>query len=301
MPDQIYFPVYERLEKEVLELSYSIYFSDDHIAVYSPNIADLILRCSVELEAIAKDIFRKETQTEPENPGSCFMWMEQQWKISQKAISFHTPQFHFNDKFPKMLCPFAYKNDSPEDYYAQYNAIKHDRVKNLDKANLYTLLRVLGALFVLNLYYRDDKINLNNDRFGEKIDKTMYSKIFSFYIAPCPDVILLDSQKEINSDNCIYRIERNELYYVFEMKYNDFFDECQSFKMFQTDVDFQQYAKSLLGKNISLNDLVEFVSKRSNMSQEELEDHIIKKNKIKEIISITSVKMKSSYRCRLNK
>lgn len=301
MPDQIYFPVYKRLEKEVLALSSSIYFSDDHVTVYSSNIADLILRCSVELEAIAKDIYRKETRTEPQNPGACFTWMEKQWKISQKAISFNTPHFHFNDKFPLMLCPFDYKNNSPEDYYSQYNAIKHDRVKNLRKANIYTLIRVLGALFILNLYYCDDSTNLNDDRFGNKIDKTKYSKIFSFYIAPCPDTILLDSQKEINPDNCIYRIERKESYYAFQMTYTDLFDEQLSFKIIQSDIDFQQYAKSLLGKTISINDLIEFLSKRINVSPEDLEDHIISQNKIKEIISITSIKMKSSYWCNLNK
>lgn len=301
MPDQIYFPVYKRLEKEVLELSSSIYFSDDHTTVYSSNIADLILRCSIELESIAKDIYRKETQTEPQNPGACFAWLEQQWKISQKAISFHTPHFHFNDKFPTMLCPFNYKNGSSEDYYSQYNAIKHDRVKNLHKANIYTLIRVLGALFILNLYYYDDKINLNDDRFGNKVDKTKYSEIFSFYIAPCPDVILLDSQKEINPDNCIYQIVRKESYYAFLITYKDFFDEHLSFKIIQSDTDFQEYAKSLLGKRISTNDLIGFLAKRMNISSKDLENHIINQNKVKEIISATSVKMKSSYWCNLNK
>lgn len=301
MSEQIYFTVYRKLEKEVLALSSSIYFSDDHINVYSTDIADLILRCSVELEAIAKDIYRKENNKEPQNPSTCFIWLEQQWKISQKAISINSPHFHFNDKFPPMLCPFDYKNHSPEDYYSQYNAIKHDRVKNLHKANLYTLIRVLGSLFILNLYYSDDSMKLSDDRFGSKIDKMKYSEIFSFYIAPCPDIVLLDSQKALNLDNCIYRIERKQSYYAFEVKYNDIFDEQDSFKVVQSDVDFQQYAKSLLGTNISIDVFIEFLSKRTKLTPECFKAYIIAQNKIKEFISITSIKMKSSYWCTLNK
>lgn len=301
MSNQIYFPVYKKLEKEVIELSSSIYFSDNHINVYSTIIADLILRCSVELEAIAKDIYRKETKEEPENPGTCFNWMETQWEISKKAIIINTSHFHFNDFFSPMLCPFNYKDKSPEDYYSQYNAIKHDRVKNLYKANIYTLIRVLGALFILNLYYSNENVKLTDDRFGNKIDKTKYSNIFSFYIAPCPDMVLLDSQKYLNPANCIYRIERKQSYYAFEVIFNDIFDERDSFKVVQSDTDFQQYAKSVLGKNILVDVFIEFLSKRINLSPETFKSHIISQNRIKEFVSITSIKMKSSYWCVLNK
>ena len=45
----LYWPVYLKLEKEVLSLADAIHFSDDQISVYSIQIADLIVRCAVEI------------------------------------------------------------------------------------------------------------------------------------------------------------------------------------------------------------------------------------------------------------
>lgn len=301
MSEQIYFPIYERIEKEVLELSSAIYFSDDQVGVYSIYIADLIVRCSVELESIAKDIYKKETKTKPESPGECFIWMEKHWEISKKGISIDSPYFHFKENFFPMLCPFDYQNKSADDYYSQYNAIKHNRAKNLYKANIYTLIRVLGALYILNLYYYEDKIQLGEDKFGSKIDKMKYSKIFSFFIAPCLENTILDSQKTVNPRNCIYRIIRKESDYAFNITYKDNFDEIQSFKIVRIDSNFQQYARSCLSKAISINDLIGFLSETLNEHSGDLRESIFSFHRIKEVISVVSVKMKSCYWAELNK
>lgn len=302
MSNQIYFPVYERIENEVLALSSSIYFNDDHVKVYSIRIADLIFRCSVELESIAKDIYRKETKAEPENPGACFRWMEEHWKISRKSIFIDSPHFHFKDNLMPLLYPFEYKKDSEDDFYSRYNAIKHERVKNLSMANVYTLIRVLGALYILNLYYCDDSMNLGDDRYGNKIDKKKYSKIFSFHIAPCTDVMLLDSQKDVNPESCIYKIIRKESEYAFRFKYRDSFDEIQSTTMVQIDSSFQEYAKSCLGKEISFDDVVDFLSQIHNILPAIMRNAILSSERqIKEFISIEAIKMKSSYWAKLNK
>lgn len=302
MSNQIYFPVYERIEKETLELSSAIYFNDDHAKVYSIYIADLIFRCSVELESIAKDIYRKETKTEPQNPGVCFAWMEEHWKISKKSLFIDSPYFHFEEKLMPFFCPFEYKKDSEDDYYSRYNAIKHERVKNLSMANVYTLIRVLGALYVLNLYYSDENLYLGEDRYGSKIDKKKYSKIFSFNIAPCMDAMLLDSQKDVDPESCIYKIIRKESQYAFRFRYRDSFDEMQSTTMVQVNNDFQKYAKSCLGRAISIDDLIGCLSKIQGISPEIMRNAILSSERqIKEMISIEAIKMKSSYWVKLNK
>lgn len=48
----LYWPVYKNLEKEFLKLADYIHFSDDQIETYSMFIADLIVRCSIEIEAL---------------------------------------------------------------------------------------------------------------------------------------------------------------------------------------------------------------------------------------------------------
>ena len=45
----LYWPVYMNLEKEFLELAEYIHFSDDQISTYSMHIADLIIRCAIEI------------------------------------------------------------------------------------------------------------------------------------------------------------------------------------------------------------------------------------------------------------
>ena len=68
MKENIYFPVYQKIEKEVIDLASSIYFSDGQTNVYSLHIADLIIRCSIELESIVKDIYRENNGKEPKKP-----------------------------------------------------------------------------------------------------------------------------------------------------------------------------------------------------------------------------------------
>lgn len=53
----LYWPVYMNLEKDFLELAEYIHFSDDQLNVYSMHIADLIIRCAIEIEAISKELY----------------------------------------------------------------------------------------------------------------------------------------------------------------------------------------------------------------------------------------------------
>ena len=57
----LYWPVYMNLEKEVMELTYSIHFCDElYDNVYSAKIAELLLRCAVEIESLSKTLYEVE-------------------------------------------------------------------------------------------------------------------------------------------------------------------------------------------------------------------------------------------------
>ena len=169
----LYWAVYKNLEKDVIDLSYQIHFDDKQLKTYSIKIADLIFRCSTELEAIAKDIYREIAKEEPENSGNCFLFLEKCWKISKKVVIISAVNFHFNEKFVPHFAPFDYKKDSENDYFKAYCSIKHDRVKNLEKANINILIRVMAALYLLNIYYRDETHKFEFE------DTSMGSDIFS--------------------------------------------------------------------------------------------------------------------------
>ena len=104
MQENYYLPIYQQIEREVIDLTASIFFSDEQITVYSLKIADLIIRCSIEVESIVKDIYRRDTGREPDKPGTAIMYLENTWKVSQKALRIVSPYTHFLVNFPAIVC-----------------------------------------------------------------------------------------------------------------------------------------------------------------------------------------------------
>lgn len=295
----IYFPVYKRIEKEVQELASAIYFCDEQKNVYSLDIADLIVRCLVEIESIAKDIYRIENEVEPGNPGECFKWMEQNWNISKKKVVVISPFFHFDEL--KSFFPFDYKNKSEEDYYSTYNAIKHDRLKNISKATVYTLVRALGALYVLNIYFRNDKIQLKDDYYAAHVDRTFGSEVFSVEIAPCKDIVALSSEKDIIPEQCTYKIVRKESNYAFSLSYKNQFGEVNSSSLVMGNEEFQSYAASCVGKEICDDEFWDFIANFSNTTATQIKLNFFTSNKVSELVSVRAYKMKATFWVELDK
>ena len=291
----MYLPVYEKIEKEIIDLSSSIFFVDDLVKVYSLNIADLIIRCAIEIESLAKDIYRKEKECEPESSGKCLIWMDSNWNLSKKTVSIISPYFHFESL--KEFAPFDYKKDSEDDYYSIYNAFKHDRVKNIEKANLYTLIRIVGALYILNVIYRGERIYLDRNRYGDNLDRTSGSKIFSFSLAPCLTEPLLSSQEGIIMDACLYRIVRKESEFSFRIVFEDISGEKHSNYLLMKDESFQKYAKSCVGKNVSEDC---FWSELEKISNKHSKKYFYLHNRIEKVICVSAEKMKASYWAELN-
>ena len=56
----IFFQTYLNLEKEVIEVSKYIFFTDEvkaQLETFSPYIADLLVNCCVQIEAISKELY----------------------------------------------------------------------------------------------------------------------------------------------------------------------------------------------------------------------------------------------------
>jgi hypothetical protein len=202
-----YWPIYKNLEKEVLDLSYNIMFTDNQLVVYSVKIADLIFRCSAEIESLFKDIYRAETNREPETIGKCITYLEENWCISKKQIILACPNFYFKEQF-KLFAPFNYENGDKNDYYSAYNAIKHDRVKNLPKANINILVRIMGALYLLNLYYKNEAFNIKSFLEKSGFDSSLGSSIFSvkYYAGngAMPNSSEQDTRLPTEFQDCVY-------------------------------------------------------------------------------------------------
>ena len=291
----MYLPVYEKIEKEIIEFSSCMFFDDNLLKVYSLNIADLIIRCAIEIESLVKDIYRKEEKCEPETPGQCIKWLDSKCNISKKTVTIISPYFHFERL--KEFVPFDYKKDSEDDYYSIYNAIKHDRVKNIEKANLYILIRIVGALYILNVIYRGERIYLDRDRYGHTLDRTSGSKIFSFSLAPCSTEPLLSSQEGIIEETCLYRIVRKESEFSFRIVFEDTSGERHSNLILMKDELFQKYAKSCIGKNISEECFWREFEKISNKPSKK---YFYLHDKVDKVICVSAEKTKASYWAELN-
>ncbi len=86
----LYWPIYKSLEKEVIELSNQIHFDDQQLTIYSVKISELLIRCSVEIEAISKELYSKLGGSKTSNDlffdTDCLQLLEEKWIISKKTI-----------------------------------------------------------------------------------------------------------------------------------------------------------------------------------------------------------------------
>lgn len=166
----LYWPVYLKLEKEVLSLADAIHFSDDQISVYSIQIADLIVRCAVEIEALSKELYKSlgGNMSPVDAEGNkrdlyfdtdCMVLINIRWHLDKKSVTITAPTMYFEKN--KRLIPLAKssKRGGPK-WNKAYQALKHNRYENLKLATVGNLLSALGALYLLNVYYKDEKFRI---------------------------------------------------------------------------------------------------------------------------------------------
>lgn len=183
----LYWPVYKNIEKELIELSNQVHFDDGQLSIYSVKISELLIRCSVEIEAISKDLFLSHGGTEPSEGDlyfdtDCLQLLEDRWLLSKKKLIVSAPNFYFQNTENKILSPLLKANkrgDSGSDWKKAYQAVKHNRTLNLKKGNIKNLLRALGALFILNLYYKSEVFNFEKDHLATTFPINMGSDIFA--------------------------------------------------------------------------------------------------------------------------
>ena len=199
-----YWPVYEHLEKELIELSFSVHFDDiqfEYISdrddpdkciktpPYSVKIGELLIRCCTEMEALIMELTQDErSETEikeklffDKNQGitikNRITYLNSEKGLSKKEVQVICSNMFFVNRENKFFAPFEYEKGSVNDYISAYNAIKHNRnVNTIYKANIRILLRAFAALYILNLHfrYKDFPVWESDSTFGSDIFKYWY-------------------------------------------------------------------------------------------------------------------------------
>ena len=197
----LFWTVYKKLEKDVLDLTYYIHFSDEEneykvkkeeskededeqykhkqLWTYSNQIADILIAISTQIEALFIESYKKEFNTKklPDKINKLIAEMDKKWNLSEKQVKIISKNMYFTDKngFGSEFAPMGYKDNDENDYYSAYCAVKHNRANALYKANINALVRALAALFILNVYYSFEEVEIDN---VSELDFTLGSDVF---------------------------------------------------------------------------------------------------------------------------
>ena len=210
---QLYWQVYKNLEKEFLALSETIYIDDNQQSVYSMKIADLLIRTVIEIEAIAKELYLKNSgnpiaDEEMYFDTICINHLNNLWDLNKKIVFVVSPNLYFDKEENKVLRPLhkaMKRGTSSSDWNKAYQAVKHNRVKELSKGSIKNLLHGLSALYVLNLYYNNKKIENISEKDRHMINGSFGSDIFSVKIHKTGGLPTDGSYiKHSDYDECVY-------------------------------------------------------------------------------------------------
>jgi len=210
---QLYWQVYKNLEKEFLGLSEMIHIDDSQQNVYSMKIADLLVRTVIEIEAISKELYLENSGTSiPDNQmyfdTVCIDHLNNLWNLETKVVLVVSPNIYFDKDENKVLRPLQKamnRGSKSSDWNIAYQAVKHNRVKEIRKGNIKHLLHGLAALYLLNQYYKNERIDNILPLKLPSIDGSFGSQLFSVKIH-WVDGVFLDGhyEKQSNYDECVY-------------------------------------------------------------------------------------------------
>jgi hypothetical protein len=198
----LYWPVYQNLEKEMLVLTNEIHFCDEQLGVYSLKIADLLIRACVEIESISKELYEHAggNMSPTDINGKdrdlffdtdCINFLNDNWNISEKQVLVSSPTIYFESNDNLTLTPLnkAFKRGtSGSNWKRAYQMVKHARVqafnttkdKNIVRPNIRNLVHAMAALYLLNIYYMDEQYSAKNtSTLNAEFDSSLGSLLFS--------------------------------------------------------------------------------------------------------------------------
>lgn len=197
----IFWQTYLNLEKEAIKVSKYIFFTDEVLVIgkggivaqscntqletFSPHIADLLVRCCVQIEAISKELYFDNGGTKARGDSSilfdedCLKLIDIKWQTHNKTVMVVAPFFNFVKDENRILKPLKEAHKRQGTYWEKaYQAVKHDRYSSLHKGNVKAFIHALAALYLLNLYYRNDSWVTKYQDIS-KLDYSMGSAIFT--------------------------------------------------------------------------------------------------------------------------
>ena len=209
---RLYWQVYKNLEHEFQSLAETIFINDRQQDVYSMRIADLLIRTAIEIEALSKELYLLNGGDAEMPDGDmyfdtvCIKYLNDLWNLDAKVVIVVSPDIYFEEVSNRVFQPLhnAHKRGKC-DWKMAYQDVKHNRMKKLDRGSVKHLLHGLAALYVLNLYYKDEMILKLKESEKNSVDSSFGSNLFSVKIHETQGLIVTGKYlKGPDLDECVY-------------------------------------------------------------------------------------------------
>lgn len=205
----LYWSVYKNLEKELINLADVIHFDDKQTEVYSIHIVDLLIRAAVEIEAISKHLYKKiggdmtpvDSNGEPRAlyfDSDCIQALDQKWHITKKVVNVVASNFYFEKPENQVLRPLKDCNKRGAGRWKKaYQSVKHNRVESLPAGNIGNLIRAMAALYLLNIYNMNEKID-DLDIGTVEVDTSLGSSVFCVNVFKATVLVMGEHMSDAN-------------------------------------------------------------------------------------------------------
>lgn len=294
----LYWPVYQNLENEFLNITHFIHFDDNQLNTYSEKFVDLLLRIWVEIESISKQLYIDNggqvitPESEMYFDTICIDYLEQIWKLSSKLVYISNASMYFSSD-NSILYPLKKANKrgtSGSKWKRAYQAIKHNRFNNFKQGNLSNCINSLAALYILNIYYKNKEYKLGDEKGVNSFDLSQGSKIFSIKTCKCNSF----DGKIKDDDESIYIINYTDSFIAKWNENNILLNKT----LIEEIVKDSKFIDELNNKNVSLKDLSDVTKIQNIIGSDKYVEHLkvaLQKSNINNLIS------NQQFRAYLNK
>ncbi len=135
--------------------------------------------------------------------------IDKTWNAGKKVVNVVSPIFYLTKEDSKVLRPLKNSGKRQGTYWGRaYQAVKHDRYESMPNGNIKALLGAMAALYLLNIYYRNDSWLTKNSDINSQ-NWSMGSTVFSV-LPPITQELWMD--KPIFSESPFVASYTNESY-----------------------------------------------------------------------------------------
>lgn len=127
----------------------------------------------MQIEALSKELYYDLGGVKPRGDNTiffdedCLKEIDIKWSTHKKVVLVTSPFFNLTKDENRILKPLKEAHKRQGTYWERaYQAVKHDRYNSLAMGNVKALIHSMSALYLLNLYYRQDEWNIGYEGEG---------------------------------------------------------------------------------------------------------------------------------------